>query len=110
MTLAEKILKVKALLGNDERATDAVVTVYLEMAENAIRNRMYPFSLPKENGVEISFVVPTKYEFLQCELAMRYFNRIGGEGEILHIENGIDRHYDSVNEEDLLMEVMQVIV
>lgn len=110
MTLAEKILYVKTLVNNDTDATDTLITALLTKAEKAIQNRMYPFRLPIEEGQEITFSVPPKYEVLQCELAMRYFNRRGGEGEILHTENGIDRHYGSINDEDLLMEVMQVIV
>lgn len=110
MTPAEKIEVVKSIL-NDERATNELISVMLNKAESAIRYKMYPFRLPKdENGDDITFVVPTEYEYLQCDLAVRYFSRMGGEGEILHIENGIDRHYGSANDEDLLAEVMQVIV
>ncbi len=110
MTQEEKIEVVKSIL-SDERATDELINVLLKKAESAIRYKMYPFRLPKdENGDNITFVVPEEYEYLQCDLAVRYFARMGGEGEILHIENGIDRHYDSVNDEDLLAEVMQVIV
>ena len=46
-----------------------------------------------------------RYEMLQVKLATRYFLRRGGEGEIRHSENGIDRTYGSVNDEDLLMEI-----
>ena len=110
MTPTEKIEVVKSIL-NDDRATTEIVSVMLNKAESAIRYRMYPFRLPlDENGDEITFEVPEQYEYLQCDLAVRYFSRMGGEGEILHIENGIDRHYNSTNEEDLLAEVMQVIV
>lgn len=109
MTIAEKITTVKTLV-NDSTLTDTFVTTYLTKAEYAIRNRMYPFGLPIENGQEITFVVPGKYEMLQCELACNYILKRGGEGEIKHDENGIGRTYDSVNEEKLLMEVMQVIL
>ena len=109
MTTAEKITIVKTLT-NESDLTDELVTVYLSKAEKAIRNRMYPFSLPKDdNGDEIPFEVPEKYEMLQCELATRYLQRRGGEGEITHNENGINRTYGSVNDSDLLQEVMQVI-
>lgn len=112
MTLAEKINTTKSLIGNDTDATDELLTVLLSKAESAIRNRMYPFGYKKKDseGNLIPFVVPTQYEYLQCDLAGRYFNRRGAEGEMTHIENGTDRHYGSVNDEDLLMEVMQVIV
>lgn len=109
METSAKITTVKTLV-NDSTLTDEFVTVYLNKAESAIRNRMYPFGLPLQNGQEITFVVPTKYEMLQCELACNYILKRGGEGEIRHDENGISRTYDSVNEEKLLMEVMQVIV
>ena len=108
MNPSEKITTVKTLV-NDSTLTDDFVTVYLNKAESAIRNRMYPFGLPKENGQEITFVVPAKYEMLQCDLASRYILRRGGEGEIKHGENGIERTSSSTNDEDLLMEVMQVI-
>lgn len=109
METSAKITTVKTLV-NDSTLTDEFVTVYLNKAESAIRNRMYPFGLPLQNGQEITFVVPAKYEMLQCELACNYILKRGGEGEIRHDENGISRTYDSVNEEKLLMEVMQVIV
>lgn len=110
MITSEKITTVKTL-ANEPNLTDDFVTVYLNKAESAIRNRMYPFDLPidKTTGEPITFSVPQKYEMLQCELAVRYILRRGGEGEIRHDENGIGRTYGSVNDDDLLMEVMQVI-
>lgn len=109
MTTSEKVATTKAL-ANDDTLTDDLVTVYLNKAESAIRNRMYPFNLPKDdNGDEIHFVVPAKYEMLQCELACNYILKRGAEGELVHNENGINRTYDSVNESRLLAEVMQVI-
>ena len=108
MTTSEKITIVRTL-ANETGLSDDVVTVYLNKAESAIRNRMYPFGLPLENGTEIAFVVPAKYEMLQCDLASRYILRRGGEGELKHGENGIERTYSSTNDEDLLMEVMQKI-
>ena len=109
MTQEEKVVTVQSLL-NDERATDSLVNILLNKAESAIRSRMYPFRLPKVDGQEITFTVPEQYEYLQCDLAVRYFSRMGGEGESIHIENGIDRHYASVNDEDLLSEVVQVVL
>lgn len=105
MTLADKIATTKALVGNDTEATDELLTVLLNKAEAQIRNRMYPFGYKKTEP----FVVPAQYEYLQCDLAGRYFDRRGAEGEVSHSENGIGRTYGTVNDEDLLMEVMQVI-
>jgi len=101
MTDEEKITTTQAFI-NDSEATDAVVSVYLKKAEAAILRRRYPFKQPA------SASVPKEYEMLQCELASRYFFRRGAEPEIAHSENGINRTYGSVNDEDLLMEVIQV--
>ena len=103
MTLAERVATVQAKL-NDELATDAVVTELLEDAQEAIFLRMYPFGVP-ENVTD----VPARYQRLQIKLAVRYFNRIGADGETVHLENGIHHHFGSANDEDLLQEVMQVI-
>ena len=102
MTLAEKILMVQTLVQNDTDATDALITVYLNLSESAIFNRLYPFGIPS------GATVPTEYEVLQCRLAARYFDRRGAEGEIVHNENGINRTYQSVDDEDLLKNVIQI--
>lgn len=98
MTDSEKITMVQTLTGDSE-ATDALVGVYLDDAKSAILRRRYPFGMPEAAEIE------PLYEMLQVKLAARYYLRRGGEGEIKHSENGIDRTYGSVNDEDLLMEV-----
>lgn len=98
MTTAEKITIVKTLTG-DTAASDALISVYLDDAKAAILRRRYPFGIPENADVEAI------YEMLQVKLATRYYLRRGGEGETRHSENGIDRTYGSVNDEDLLMEV-----
>lgn len=103
MTTAEKIAYVQAR-ANDELCTDAVAASLLDDAAEAIFLRMYPFGVP-DDVVE----VPRRYERLQCKLAVRYFLRFDAEGEKVHLENGINHHYDSVNDADLLQEVMQKI-
>lgn len=102
MTNEEKIFMTKALCENDPEATDSVVFTLLAQAEAAIFRRRYPFGMPENASV------PREYEMLQCELAARYFFRRGGQGEDHHHENGIVRIYGSVNDEDLLMEIVQV--
>lgn len=102
MTTEEKVIRVRTLIGADESA-DALISVYLDEAKNAILNRRYPFGIPY--GVTD---VPEMYDSLQCRLAERYYLRRGAEGETIHNEDGVNRTYGSVNDEDLLMEVIQV--
>lgn len=100
MTPEQKIAMVQALLDNDTSATGTLVAVYLAKAGAAVLRRLYPFGLP--DGAS----VPAEYEVLQCELASRFFLRRGAEGEVAHDENGINRTYGSVNDEDLLSEIV----
>lgn len=96
MTDAEKISMVQTLV-NDSGATDDLVSVYLNEAKDAILQRRNA-----KPGAELE----PRYDMLQVRLAARKFLRRGGEGELIHNENGINRTYKSVNDEDLLMEVM----
>lgn len=94
----DKISFVKTLTNGE--ATDEQAAAFLTKAEAVILRRLYPFGKP-ENAV-----VPEDYEMLQCELSVRYFYRMGSEAEISHGENGVNRTYGSVNDEDLLREIM----
>lgn len=102
MTNEEKITYTKFLCGDDAEATDALVGNLLTEAKLAILQRRYPFGLPDDADVE------PRYEGIQCKLASRYFYKRGAEGETAHNENGINRTYGSVNDEDLLMEITPI--
>lgn len=97
MTQDEKITMVKNLVENDAEATDAVVAVYLNSALYAMLERLYPFDASKT-----ATDVPERYDMIQCELAARYFLRRGGQGELNHEENGINRQWESVDDADIL--------
>ena len=97
MTDAEKRTMVKTLVENDPVATDEVVAVYLTSAHSAMLERLYP--LHPEKTVED---IPARFDTIQCELAARYFLRRGGQGEMTHEENGVNRTYDSVDDADIL--------
>lgn len=97
-----KIAKVKTLLDNDPQATNELVAVLLEDAEYTILNRMYPFGVPEDTEL------PERYDYFQIRLAQRYFLRRGAEGEVEHNENGVNRAYQSVNDEDILRNIIQV--
>ena len=103
MTTAEKITNVQARVGNVKEATDALIAVYLDDAKDAILHQRYPFGVP-----EAVTDVPQRYEVIQCKLAARYFLRQGVEGQSVSIENGIHKHYESVDDEDLLKQIMQI--
>ena len=102
MKKADKIARVQTLLDNDPLATSELITIFLDDAENAIMNRIYPFGVPEDAEM------PYRYESIQCKLAQRYFLRRGAEGEIVHNENGVNRTYDSVDDEDLFKTIVPI--
>ena len=97
MNGSEKTLMVRTLVENDVGATDAAIAVYLNLACNAMLERLYPYDSAK--GTED---IPERYDTIQCELAARYYLRRGGQGEINHEENGVNRQYASADDEDIL--------
>lgn len=81
---------------------EAILADCLESAKAAIMARRYPYQeWPDE--------LEGRYLDLQFRCAMDLYNRIGGEGELSHSENGISRSYESSwISESLLQEVTPV--
>lgn len=102
MTDEEKITTVQTLIGEDDAATDALVSVYLSEAKDDILQVLFR----AYGGIPEGAVMPSTYDFLQCKLAVRKFLKRGGEGELAHAENGIQRSWGSVDDEDLLCRVI----
>jgi len=97
MSDAQKKAMVKTLVQNDTAATDEVVAVYLALACRKMLERLYPFDTEKGESD-----IPFRYDVLQCELAARLFLRRGSEGENNHEENGVNRAYETVDDDDIL--------
>ena len=97
MTDAEKKSTVRVLVENDPDATDETIAVYLNLACGSMLERLYPYNTDKT-----AEDIPERYEMTQCELAARYFLRRGGQGEINHEENGVNRQWASVDDADIL--------
>ena len=88
MKQTEKLTLLKAMVGSAD--SDDVLLAYLDIAGGKILNRAYPF------GTEET-VVPSRYDFLQCEIAAYLLNKRGAEGQVNHAENGISRSYESAD-------------
>ena len=88
MTHEEKLQLLKAMVGESD--TEEVLLTYLNVAGHKILNRAYPYGTEETE-------VPTRYEFLQCEIAAYLLNKRGAEGQIIHSENGISRSYGSAD-------------
>lgn len=92
-----KTAMVQTLVENDAQATASTIAVYLDLAQNAMLERLFPYDASKTASD-----IPERYDTIQCELAARYFLRRGGQGEINHEENGVNRQYATVDDEDIL--------
>lgn len=97
MTDAEKVTMVQTLVESDPAATADVVAVYLNLACSTMLEQLFPLHTDKTAAD-----IPARYDMIQCELAARYFLRRGGQGEISHEENGVNRTYGSVDDQDIL--------
>lgn len=86
----------------DSTIDSSIITVYLSLASKRILQRLYPFDSTQTT-------LPSEYEYMQCELASRMYLRRGAEGEMSHSENGISRSYGTVNDEDVLSQIVPFV-
>lgn len=97
MTEMEKQTLCRELIP-DADVSDAQIEAYLALAKQRILERLYPFGGGKSE-------MPARYEYTQCELAVRMIARRGGEGQVSHSENGISRTWGSEDDADILARV-----
>lgn len=105
MNNTEKIALVKKLYGKKgdyTDLTDAEITPFLVVAENAIVNRLYPYAKANE-----ALVMPERYDILQCRIANFLMVKQGAEGEIQHTENGVTCIY---GQDDIPAQLMNEVV
>lgn len=105
MTDIEKLALCRVMVEQPATAegwTDDVLNAYLTIAGKKIIERRYPYD-------DTVMEVPTRYGYLQCEIAAYLLNKRGAEGETSHSENGINRTYESANvPESMLCDVTPV--
>ena len=84
MTDIEKIAMLKRMT---EELDEEVLSTYLLLAKDTVFQQAFPFgNRPDE--------FPTQYDSIHVEIAAYMLNRRGAEGEIVHLENGVSRHYE----------------
>ena len=83
MTKEEKLKMLEKLTGETDSDT---LSTYLFLAEQVVLTRAYPYG-----GVD---EVPAKYDGVHIEIAQYMLNKRGAEGETVHTENGVSRHYE----------------
>jgi len=84
MTKSKKLTMLTHMTGEVD---EDVLSTYLTLAENVVLSKAYPFG----NGSE---ELPEKYDAVHVEIAAYMLNKRGAEGEKVHNENGVIRHYE----------------
>lgn len=84
----------KIMLGIDvsDDSEDEVLSNYLSLAYQKILRAVYPFVEDTSN-----MSMPSRYDYLRVEVAMRMYNMRGVEGENSHSENGVSRSYENID-------------
>ena len=99
MTDIEKLALCRVMVEQPATAdgwSDDVLISYLAIAGRKIINRAYPYDDTVKE-------VPTRYGYLQCEIATYLLNKRGADGEMSHSENGISRTYENADVPDSLL-------
>lgn len=87
---------------DDREEDDDTLSVYLQLAGDAILNQMYPYRTDYTG-----LVVPDRYTSVQLKISAYMLLRRGTEGQIQHIENGIHRNFGSADiPKDMLKDVI----
>ena len=90
MTTEEKVERLAALISPDT-ANSELLSFLLDQAEGIVLNRRYPFGYPEGE------TVPPMYEHIQLQIAVELFSKMGAEGQVSHVENGISRTYEAAD-------------
>lgn len=94
MTREEMIAQVSEMA---EESDSVAVGYYLDNAAEVILNQMYPFNEDWETESGELPTIPVRYQNLQMRIAVIFLNKRGADGETMHIENGINRHYSTTD-------------
>ena len=102
MENSEKLMELRAITEAED--DDAVLLSFLRQAEDVILNRLYPY-LDERTFSEL--VLPERYRYKQVRIAAYLLNKRGAEGEVQHVENGINRKYNASDvPSDLLADII----
>lgn len=90
--MEKKLQQLKIMLGISGNDEDELLELLLTQACDRIVGVVYPYN--DTSDMEL----PPRYGFLQLEVAERMYNLRGAEGEKEHIENGVHRTYESIED------------
>ena len=84
MTNEEKITMLEYMTGETD---GSLLSTYLTLAGQIVLEKAFPFG----NWPD---AVPAQYDGVHVEIAAYMINKRGAEGETVHLENGVSRHWE----------------
>ena len=84
MTGEEKITMLEYMTGETNAS---LLSTYLTLAGQIVLEKAFPFG-------NWPAAVPAQYDGVHVEIAAYMINKRGAEGETVHLENGISRHWE----------------
>ena len=84
MTDEEKLTLLEIM--TDEKSS-TVMSAYLSLAGQIVYEKAFPYGKYPET-------FPAQYDGVHVEIAAYLLNKRGAEGEKVHLENGISRHWE----------------
>ena len=93
----KKLEITKTLIGINHSEEDDLIEVLLLSAKEIILRREYPF----RDNYEVT--ISSKYDMLQCQIAVVLYNKRGAEGEVRHTELNTDRTYEGAGVPESLL-------
>lgn len=79
--------KLAMLMHMTDETNGDVLSMYLDLARNTVLQKAFPYGTGEET-------MPSKYDAVHVEIAAYMLNKRGAEGEVVHLENGVSRHYE----------------
>lgn len=86
MTESEKKTLVRTMT---DETDDDVLSAYLSLAKHIVMVKAYPF-VDDPDSMEF----PYKYDSVHVEITAYLLNKRGAEGETVHLEDSVSRHYE----------------
>ena len=79
--------KIEMLKKMTDETDEGLLSTYLTLAQQIVYEKAFPYGKYPDT-------FPSQYDAVQVEIAAYMLNKRGAEGETVHLENGVSRHWE----------------
>lgn len=79
--------KISMLQYMTDETDEGLLSTYLDLSQQIVFEKAFPYG-------DFPDTLPTQYDAVHVEIAAYLLNKRGAEGEIVHLENGVSRHWE----------------